>query len=234
MMLSKKLPKLSKLRIPSKKKLITLKNNLQQKVKSLRTHRTYAIICGLVFIITAIILIAPSIPGILFNLNPPDPEKEPDYPVTVVQIEDGGEMKEEKKYITDGNRLYIPKIGVDTEILENSVEDILWREEGVWRDPATAKPGGPGNMVIAGHRYQYLPPNTTTLYNLDKVAIGDKLNVYWEGKEIIYQIFEIFEVNPSDIWIKSQDTQESIITIYTCTPIYTSEKRLVVKARQVI
>lgn len=181
-------------------------------------------IATFIIVIIIIALLTPQIPEITYRINPPDPEKKPEYPVSYVE-------NEPPKYITDGNRLFIPKIAVDTKILEGDSEDIMGREEGTWRDPSSSTPETLGNMVLAGHRFQYLPPNTTTFYNLDKLEIGDKVNVYWEGKEYIYEIQEKFEVYPNEVWIKNHTGDSSEITLYTCTPIYTSEKRLVVKAR---
>ncbi|HUC19893.1 MAG TPA: sortase, partial [Candidatus Polarisedimenticolaceae bacterium] len=68
------------------------------------------------------------------------------------------------------NRVIIPSIGVNTPILESSSLAILDSHEGVWHQTGTLQTS---NFVIAGHRFKYLPPNTTTFYNLDKLAPGD-------------------------------------------------------------
>jgi len=73
------------------------------------------------------------------------------------------------------NRLVIPKIGVDSEILEGSSLDVLLTKEGVWREPYDSTPDQDGNVMIAGHRFQYLPPNTHTFYNLEEVTAAIKL-----------------------------------------------------------
>lgn len=172
-----------------------------------------------------VLLILPIVPA----LKPVQQIDEPNYPVSYVKALDSND--EEKVYLTDGNRLFIPKIGVETKILEGNSLDVLLKEEGVWREPDTLKPGTFGNMTLAGHRFQYIPPNTATLYNLDKLQIDDEVRIYWEGKELKYKINRVFEVNPDEVWIKDQPTDAEEITIYTCTPIYTSEKRLVIKAK---
>jgi sortase A len=169
----------------------------------------------------------PLIPELEYRLKPFDENVEPKYPVSYITTEQGDPIKE---YVTNGNRLFIPKIGVDTQILEGLSEKILSVKEGAWRDPNTAAPTIEGNMVIAGHRFQYLPPNTTTFYHLDKLTVGDTVRVYWEGKEYVYEVNNIFEVEPDQIWIKEQGSEKEL-TLYTCTPVFTSEKRLVVKAK---
>lgn len=131
------------------------------------------------------------------------------------------------------NRLVIPKIGVDAEILEYGNIDILLQKEGVWREPDTKNPETGGNMVIAGHRFQYLPPNTSTFYNLDKLERNDKVLVYWKSKDYLYEIIDKFEVLPTRIEVKDDDPDHKILTLYTCTPLGSAERRLVVKASEI-
>jgi|694.fasta_scaffold50100_7 LPXTG-site transpeptidase (sortase) family protein len=142
-----------------------------------------------------------------------------------------------KDRLATSNRLVIPKIAVDTPIVEGSDLDILLREEGAWREPDSASPSQDGNMVIAGHRFQYLPPNTTTFYNLNKLKTGDKILVYWkEGdvfKDYVYEIYETLTVNPQDTFVRNfnpNNTKE--ITLYTCGPeVGDNTKRIVVKGK---
>jgi len=181
-----------------------------------------------------IVLIPPFIPEVMYVFANHNEDDFPNFPVSYVQdpISDSKDNSNLKQiYITDGNRLVIPKIGVDTKILEGTNEDVMLYEEGVWHDPAEAMiPGVNGtNLVLGGHRYQYLPPNTTTLYNLDKLNTGDHINIYWLGEKYTYTIYDKFEVYPNEVWIKDPIPGETTITIYTCTPVYTSLRRLVVK-----
>jgi LPXTG-site transpeptidase (sortase) family protein len=184
------------------------------------------LITGVLIVLVAVVVM-PILPELEYRLKPFDENVQPEYPISYTTTEEGEAIE---KYITEGNRLFIPKIGVDTQILEGLSEKIISVEEGAWRDPNTAVPTIQGNMVIAGHRFQYLPPNTTTFYHLDKLENGDTIKVYWEGKEYIYEVNNIFEVTPDQIWIKEQGS-ENELTLYTCTPVFTSEKRLVVKAK---
>lgn len=186
--------------------------------------RLVKIILALISLILIFFLTLPLVPELQYRLKTKSNNVNPNYPVSYSQ-------EDSRKYVTDGNRLFISKIDVDSKILEGESEDVMNVEEGVWRDPLSTNPTSLGNMVIAGHRFQYLPPNTTTFYNLDKLENGDIIKVYWEGIEYIYVVSNIFEVDADEVWIKDQpkDSKQEI-TIYTCTPIYTSEKRLVVKA----
>lgn len=134
----------------------------------------------------------------------------------------------QKKQIPDDNRLIIPKIGVNIPIVEGSDESAL--QAGAWRHPNTAIPGEKGNMAISSHRFQFLPPSVRTLYLLDQVEINDDIIIYWEGKEYNYVADTIKIVDPSAVeYIEKGD--EEMLTIYTCTPLFTQDSRLVVIAK---
>lgn len=126
-----------------------------------------------------------------------------------------------------GNWVIIPKIGVETPIIEGETEDAL--DEGAWHRPDTGSPDRGGNTVITGHRFKYLPPNNLTFYHLDKLEKGDQIIVSWEGIEYYYVTSEVFVVEPDRVDIEA-DTAQPRLTLYTCTPLWTAEKRLVVVA----
>ncbi len=124
------------------------------------------------------------------------------------------------------NVLVIPNIFVDAEINEGD-KDAL--KKGLWRRPQTSTPELGGNTVIAAHRFMYID-GTNTFYNLDKLKTGDNFIIYWHGKEYDYEIFSIGEVLPTAVEIE-HNTPDPIVTLFTCTPLWTSEKRLVVKGK---
>ncbi|MBD3329688.1 sortase [Candidatus Dojkabacteria bacterium] len=146
-----------------------------------------------------------------------------------LDLEDEEEVNPED-LIPDGNRLIIPSIGVDVAIVEGDDEDTLSR--GAWRRPKTSTPDKGGNTVLTGHRFQYKPPNNKTFYNLDKVQLDDEIVVYWFGTRHSYKVSSIFEVEPDQIEIED-DTDYPILTLYTCTPLWTAKKRLVVIAEPI-
>jgi LPXTG-site transpeptidase (sortase) family protein len=124
-----------------------------------------------------------------------------------------------------GDWLVIPQIGVDTPIVQGHDVDILDREEGVWNQAGTP---GVGNFVLAGHRFKYVPPNTATLYNLNKLSEGDEIIVWWKGKKHSYQVQKTFSVKRDAVDILNP-TENEQLTLYTCEDIDTT-KRLVVIA----
>jgi LPXTG-site transpeptidase (sortase) family protein len=129
--------------------------------------------------------------------------------------------------IPQDNRLVIPSIGVNESIKESTNIGVI-NSGGVWRRPKTANPIQEDNTVIVGHRYY--GPNASTFYNLDKVSVGDKMAVYWDGEEIIYEVTETKIVDASQVSIEAA-TSEKQLTLYTCDPIWTAVNRLVIIAK---
>jgi len=185
------------------------------------------ILCG-----SALYLIFPLWPKIVYGINPPK-KTEIDYPISYPSSYSGLSFtSNNSKPIPTANRLVIPKIGVDAEILDSSSLDILFTKEGVWREPQSANPLLKGNMVIAGHRFQYTPPNTNTFYNLDDVKNGDRIIVFWQKHSYIYEVYKTSTVDPTDIAVRIPDIGiQHEITLYTCTPLYTSKDRYVINAK---
>lgn len=125
------------------------------------------------------------------------------------------------------NLLLIDKIQVAAKINEGLSSNTL--AKGIWRLPYVSSPDQGGNTVLIAHRAAKLG-GPDSFYHLDKLEIGDKININWKGKKYEYRIFEIFEALPQAIDLEN-NTPEPVLTLYTCAPLWTSEKRLVVRAR---
>lgn len=130
------------------------------------------------------------------------------------------------KEAVSANRLIITKIGVNAPIVESKNSE-YGLSLGAWHIPESANPEKPGNMVLTGHRFKYLPPSNLTFYLLDKIEAGDIVSVVWKNKTYYYKIKETKVVDKTDLSVEAKSDQ-AILTIYTCTPIYSTEKRLVV------
>ena len=117
------------------------------------------------------------------------------------------------------NRIMIPSIGVDVEI--GSDYSIL--DTGGWVQEETAdKP-----TLIAIHRFglDTLSPQEkirTTLYHVYKLNKGDKVIVWWNGQEYIYEIQKVYEDT------KKPEVKEGELYLYTCL-FWDSEERVFVK-----
>lgn len=94
--------------------------------------------------------------------------------------------------------------------------------------PETAAIGATGNAVIAGHRsYTY----GQEFNRLGELKLGDIIGYQSkDGTAMRFEVFEILEIEPDDQSAFIQPEDESIITLYTCTPIRTATHRLLVKA----
>jgi sortase A len=143
--------------------------------------------------------------------------------------EQGNTNEAELAPIPEVNTLVVPDIQVDTPIIEGQDISAL-SVDGVWRRPHTSTPDRGSNTVIVAHRFSYSDP--ATFYHLDKVEQGHKFALYWNQQEYVYEVFDISVVNPDQIEIEAP-TDEPIVTLYTCTPVWTAAQRLVVKARLV-
>ncbi|HSX14698.1 MAG TPA: sortase [Candidatus Saccharimonadales bacterium] len=126
------------------------------------------------------------------------------------------------------NRVIIPKIGVDTTILEGASLDVLKKHEGVWHQRGQI---AGDNLVLSGHRFKYLPPNTSTLYNLGEVAVGDTIYVDWYGTRLAYSVSETKRINQNDTAILNP-TSDSQLTIYTCYDKRQTERIVVIAKPQ--
>lgn len=182
-----------------------------------------------VFLLAIYFILFPIVPAIFFKLFYENKEF---YPYETKLIDQS--TSEGTKGIPQENRIVIPSINVDMPIVEGSSEDSL--NVGVWHRPNTGAPGS-GNMVLTGHRfgYAFLPTNikaATSFYNLDKLGEGDKIIIYWNKSEYDYEVYKTEVVAPSDTYIENP-TQEHILTLYTCHPLGSVDKRLVVLAKPI-
>ena len=95
--------------------------------------------------------------------------------------------------------------------------------------PQTVPIGAIGNAVIAGHRnYDY-----GSMFNrLDEVEVDDMILYTPKGGETMrFVVFEVSVIEPGDQTAFIQPQDESIITLYTCTPVRKATHRLIVRAR---
>lgn len=141
------------------------------------------------------------------------------------------QTKEAKVKVDSKRELVIAKIGVKAPIIvTNNEKEGL--DKGAWLYPGTARPDEIGNTVISAHRYKYLPPHNITFYSLDKLILGDEIIVNWDGQENKYLVKEIKVVEDNDKSVIAE-SDESIITLVTCHPLFTTEKRLIVIGERV-
>lgn len=134
--------------------------------------------------------------------------------------------------LPEGRWVTIPKIGVRTEILEETLEDHENAlQKGVWRytDLGTPEESG-GPMILIAHRFGYLKWTNAyrrqhSFYNLDKLEIGDTFEVIWDQRRYEYEIYAGEEAQ------EISDYSADII-LYTCKYL-NSNVRILRYARRV-
>lgn len=99
--------------------------------------------------------------------------------------------------------------------------------KGVWLIPKTSTPDKASNTVMAGHRFTYAGP--AVFYFLDKVQLDDMITIDWQSKEYTYKVSTIKEVPPTAVEIQNP-SEKPMLTLYTCTPLWSAKNRLVVQA----
>ena len=87
------------------------------------------------------------------------------------------------------------------------------------------------NVYIAGHRLGY--PNTDSFlafWDLDALEAGDEVTVKdANGREYVYEVYEEFDVAPTDLYVLDPVPGKNVLTLQTCTlPDYS--RRLIVQA----
>lgn len=130
-----------------------------------------------------------------------------------------------------GNRIVIPKIGVDIEYGEG---EVALDNGAQWRWPERGNPEDGGNFIIAAHRFTLAATPGETVrqspfYHIDKLEMGDQFIVDYNGKRYGYEITEMFDVTPDKIEIEAP-TDDNRLTLYSCGLGGASDMRMVIFA----
>jgi sortase A len=133
--------------------------------------------------------------------------------------------------------LTIDALGIRNAPIISSTE--RWAlDEGVVHMPGTSFPwsgGAQTNVYLAAHRLGYQDTGSRLIfYKLNELAVGDEVVLKdRDGKKYRYRVTETFEVDPGDDWVTGQVRDRHMVTLQTCTPIPTFEKRLIVRADRI-
>ena len=117
--------------------------------------------------------------------------------------------------------------------------DAQWAlDKGIAHTPETSLPWSPTpqrNVFLAGHRLGW--PGTWShlvFYHLDKLGAGDTILLRdRQGRRYEYEVTETFVTDPTDSWVMGQVRGRDMVTLQTCTPIPSFEKRIIVRADRV-
>ena len=110
--------------------------------------------------------------------------------------------------------------------------------KGVAHHPETSLPwshSAQRNVFLAGHRMGFRGTwSRMIFYNLHKLNTGDEVLLKDRaGRPYRYRVSEVFIADPKDVWVMGQVRGRDMVTLQTCTPYPTFEKRLIVRADRV-
>jgi len=132
-------------------------------------------------------------------------------------------------------RVFIPAFGADyvRPIAEGTSTEKVLNKIGVGHYQGTALPGEIGNFAIAGHRMTY----GAAFRDLDLLNNGDDIIVETVDGWYTYKVDRTKIVKPTEVDVISPVPEkpgvvpsERWMTLTTCTPKWSAEKRLVVFA----
>jgi sortase A len=111
-------------------------------------------------------------------------------------------------------------------------------DQGVIHLPGTSYPWSDTperNVYLAGHMLGW--PGTGShlvFYRLNKLNGGKRVTLRdLQGGRYDYMVVESFVVGPNDSWVTGRVRGRDLLTLQTCTPIPTFEKRLIVRAERI-
>lgn len=140
-------------------------------------------------------------------------------------------------------RMIIPKINVDAPVVygvqslaEATVQNAL--RDGIVHYPvpgANANPGEKGNSVFLGHssndvfddgKYKFV------FVQLEQMVAGDKFYINYNGTRYTYTVTRTEVILPTEVSKLLTDNSKPTVTLVSCTPVGTAQKRFLVHADQ--
>ncbi|HRN70559.1 MAG TPA: sortase [Candidatus Woesebacteria bacterium] len=128
--------------------------------------------------------------------------------------------------------LSIPKLNLENLKVTVGGEDL---SKSLVHYLPTSKPGQYGKVAIFGHStlpqlYNKNDYKTVFTY-LPQMDLGDSINITIEGKEYIYEVYDMYIVKPDKVSVLEQNFNASYIMLVTCVPPGTYKERLIVEAK---
>ncbi|PID31493.1 hypothetical protein CR983_00890 [Candidatus Saccharibacteria bacterium] len=151
--------------------------------------------------------------------------------------------------ITNESRLVIPKINVDVPAIydktmgKSQAETYKLQMNAMSRGVAwfgipgaSSRPGQTGNTVLSGHSSNLY--GDTGQYKfifaaLERLTKGDVVYATYKGKLYTYSVTKTKIVEPDNLAALRGYDDKPTLTLITCTPLGTADKRLLVTAEQI-
>ena len=143
--------------------------------------------------------------------------------------------------VSSENKLIIPKLNIDVPLnFGVSVDDVMAAmNNGVVHyriNGASAYPGEVGNFVVMGHsagdvyssnQYKFI------FSGLERLEDGDIMYVHYNSVRYTYKMVGREIIWPTEVSKLVIDTDKPMMTLVTCWPLGTSQKRLLISAEQI-
>lgn len=139
--------------------------------------------------------------------------------------------------------IIIPKINVDAPVDYNATPDqpsqLAAMKNGLAYfgiAGANSKPGQVGNTPVAGHSSNDVLESGSYKFifaQLEKLEVGDVVYANYQGTRYTYTVTKKDVVLPNEVSQLVYATDKPLLTLITCTPLGTAQKRLLVTAEQV-
>ncbi|MEO0561063.1 MAG: sortase [Chloroflexota bacterium] len=134
--------------------------------------------------------------------------------------------------------IFIPSVGVSAPVITSIIRDGTWDVSQLGTNvgylQGTSWLGDLGNIVLSGH-VEMSDGRTGVFASLDEIAVGDVVLLTENGANYQYQVQDIKYVDPTDLSVVSQTSDETL-TLITCSDYNflqnTYDTRLVVVAKR--
>jgi LPXTG-site transpeptidase (sortase) family protein len=124
-------------------------------------------------------------------------------------------------------RIEIPRVGVSAIVRDGDDDATL--AVAVGHVPGTARPGEPGNVVLAGHRDSFFR-------GLRRIRPDDRIWIRAPGRHVEYRVESTEVVGPGETRVLAP-TADDRLTLVTCYPfrfIGSAPKRFIVTASRIL
>lgn len=131
------------------------------------------------------------------------------------------------------DRIQIEKINLEVPFFTGTADSL---EKGAWhRYPERGDPVRGGNFILSAHRFRIaqdpiLTKERSPFYNLDKLAVGDSMRIFYKGNWYDYSVTKIYDVKPDAVEIEAP-SDEAKLTLYSCTLSGSADGRIVIEAK---
>ncbi len=129
-------------------------------------------------------------------------------------------------------RVSIPRLGINEAKVVVGGEDLA---KTLVQYGDRVMPGEIGNATILGHStlpQLYKDDDYKSIFTyLPTIERGDKIKININNFSYEYVVYDMFVVDPDEVWVLDEKADESVISLITCVPPGTYWKRLVVKAK---